>query len=498
MNFLSDMLRNIFNTIRKIKPIVIVEIGNDWLKIVEGKVRANGASITKASFIKLSQIKDSIPDKISEVFKGMKLDKQAVITYLPRHLVTVRILEPPSIDPKEISDIINLQIGKQTPYSKEEIVYSYKTIGREKEGYTKIMLVIAKRNLIDNRIDALSKASIEAREVALSSEGVYHWFNIFYLQKLKLQDSQAVILVDIDSNFSDFLVMHKGNFRFSKNILIGANQLIEEKDTYINKFIDELKHSINAFYEESRAIKAIKLFLSGAARNIKDLEIILSQQLDLPCEIIDASNDVKVATNTAILNDDTKFISLSSIFGILLKYQKLEFSLLPNEKRIQKLMENKRKNLTMMGILFSAIMMTLSALILINIYNKNVYIAQIKQKIALIKTDSDEIDKMRLSVSLIRDRLDAGGDSINLLNEIYRTIPGEIYLTDISIERRKQVILKGRASVMSDIFKFVTTLEKSPYFENVKNTSATAKKEDNNEYTDFEITASYEKSNNHQ
>jgi len=498
MSLFSDTLRKILNTIRKIKPVVIIEIGNDWLKIAEGKVCANGASITNASFIKLSQIKGSISDKISEVFRGMKFDKQAVITYLPRHLVTVRILEPPSIDPKEISDIINLQIGKQTPYSKEEIVYSYKTIAREKEGYTKIMLVIAKRNLIDERMDALSKASIEAREVALSSEGVYHWFNNFYLQNLKLQDSQSVILVDIDSNFSDFLVMQKGNFRFSKNILIGANQLIEEKDAYIDKFIDELKRSISAFYEENRAIKAIKLFLSGAARNIKDLEIILSPQLDLPCEIIDASNDVKAVNNTALLNDGTKFISLSPICGILLKYQKLEFSLLPNEKRIQKLMENKRKSLTMMGILFSAIMLALSALILINIYNKNVYIAQIKQKITLIKNDSDEIDKMRLSVNLLQNRLDARGDSINLLNEIHKTIPREIYLTDISIERGKQVILKGRALAMSDVFKFVTVLEKSPYFKDVKNTYATTKKEDNNEYTDFEITASYEKPNNNQ
>ncbi|MDP2905900.1 MAG: pilus assembly protein PilM [Candidatus Omnitrophota bacterium] len=478
--------------LNKNKPVVVVEIGNDWLKIAEGKVCAGAVSITKAVFFKISQINDSIFDKISKVFREMKFDKQCVIVCLPRQLVTVRTLELPSIDPVEISEIINLQIGKQTPYSKDEIVYSYKIIGRRKEGYTSVMLVIATRNLIDARMEVLSKASIEIEEVALSSEGVYRWFNSFYLQKLKLQDSEAVILVDIDSNYSDFIITHKGDPVSSKNILIGANHLIEEKDNYINKFTDELKHSINAFYEEKGAVKAVKMFLSGAAKNIKDLDVILSAQLDMPCEVIDAVKDAKMETNTAFLNEDNKYISFSPIFGILLSRRKLVFSLLPNEKRIQKMMDAKRRNLTMMGILSSAIIMALSALMLVNIYHKNVYMTGIKQRVALIKNDSDETDRMRLTVNLLRDRLDARGDSINLLNEAYKLIPKEVYLTGIDIERRKQVILKGRAQAMSDIFKFVTALEKSPYFESVKNTYATTKKEDDNEFVDFEIIAAYE------
>jgi Tfp pilus assembly protein PilN len=424
----------------------------------------------------------------------MKLDRRNVVMYLSRNLVTVRILELPSTSPKEIGDMISLQIGKQTPYSKEEIVSSYKIIGSDKEGYTKVILVIARRNLIDERMEALLKSSIEAKEVTLSSEGVYSWFNVFYASKLNLGNSEAVILVDIDSNYSDFLVIHKKNLRFSKNILIGTNHLLEEKNTSLNEFIEGLKHSKEAFCEENRAFKVVKLFLSGAAKNIKDLDVALSAQLDLPCEILDIVKDAQYQAPGEVFFRESglKFISLSPIFGILLKYNQLEFNLLPGEKRIHKLMEEKRKNLTIMGILFSAIMMMLSLLILIHIYNKNIYAAQLRQKSALIKSDSDEIEKMRLSVNLIQGLLDARGDSLNLLKEIYKIIPKEIYLTNIDIERRKQIVLRGCAQAMSDVFKFVTLLEKSPYFENVKNTYATAKKENNTERTDFEITFAYE------
>jgi Tfp pilus assembly PilM family ATPase len=167
MGIKSLLLRHLFN-----KPIIIIEIGNDWLKILECNPLSQADSITKTSFMKLSQIKESVSGAISKVFRDLKLNKNTVILCIPRHLATVRILELPSIDPKEIADMIDLQIGKQTPYAKEEIVFSHRIIDAEREGYTKAMLVIAKHSLIKERLVTLEKVGIDARRVCLSSEGV--------------------------------------------------------------------------------------------------------------------------------------------------------------------------------------------------------------------------------------------------------------------------------------------------------------------------------------
>jgi len=87
--------------------------------------------------------------------------------------------------------------------------------------------------------------------------------------------------------------------------------------------------------------------------------------------------------------------------------------------------------------------------------------------------------------------LDASGDVLNLLNEVYKTIPKEVYLTSVDVENKGQIDLKGHAVAISDVFKFVTALSTSPFLEKVKNTYATIKEENNNEYADFEITAEY-------
>lgn len=466
------------------RPIVVIEIGNDWLKIIDCNPSSSTNLITKASFVKLSQIKESVSDAISEIFRNLRLNRNNVFVCIPRHLVTVRILDLPSTDTKEIADMIELQIGKQTPYAKEEIIFSHKIIDTEREGYTKAMLVIARHSLIKERLAALEKLGIDARRTALSSEAVYNWFSAVELPRIQT-DSGAVIIVDIDSNYSDFIVAHKGKFSFTKNVLIGANNLIDERGRYEEKFIEELSRSMDLYYEEAKGLKASKLILAGASKNIADLANILSARLDIPCQILDAAKNIRAA-------EDNKFISLTPLIGIAMKYGALQFDLTPKETRIKRLVEEKKKYLTVTGILSTAILTMLTFLLFIHIYNKNMYKAQLEDKLAKIKDGAQGIEEMRRLINLAQERLDANGDCLNMLGALYELIPKEIHITAVDIERKKQLTIKGRASVMSDVFKFVGALEGSPYFKNVKNTYATTKKEDDNDYTDFEIICIYE------
>jgi len=468
----------------KNKNVVIVEIGNDWLKIVEGRVSRSGIQVTRSTFKKMAQIKEQVSEGIVKVWEEMKFSKSNVISYVSRQLITVRVLELPSTNLAEISQMINLQIGKQTPYSKEEIVYAYQVIDSFKEGYTKVMLAIAKRNIINERMDILKKAGIHPQKMAFSSEGIYHWFKAFHLGHLKNDSAQSVIVIDIDSNYSDFLLIHQGKMAFTKNILIGANHLSEGHGDYREKFIDELVHSKEICQEEWRGIAPSKAFLSGAIKDVSALTAQLSARLDVPCEIIDGGKDADVK------NADP--ISVSAVFGFMIKQQEVTFNLIPGEMRIQRLMEGKRKDLTVVGVLLGAIIMMLSLLVFIHVDQKNSYLAQIKDKLAAIKGDSDEVDKLRTYVNLARERMDAGGDCLNILNEIYEVLPPKIYLTSISIERKGQIVFRGRSMAMSEVFKFVNTLEGVPDLKNVQNTYATSNKENDSDYdTDFEITAVY-------
>ncbi|MCK5178636.1 MAG: pilus assembly protein PilM [Candidatus Omnitrophica bacterium] len=475
------------------KTSTVVEIGNDWLKILEYSPSHRGGCVTRASFVKLVQIKEPVTEALVKAFKSLKLSKENVIACIPRHLVTVRILEFPSVKPKEINDMVTLQVGKQTPYSREEIIFAYRSIHTQRGGYTKVMLVIARRNIVNARVEVLQKAGIEVEKVAVSSEGVYNWFSVAYASELK-GNAEGTVLLDVDSNYSDFMVMHQGQFYYTRNILVGANHLIEEEDKWRDKFVEEVSHSMELYHNEERNIKLGRIFISGAAKNINNLSGALSEQLNLPVTVAEALNNIKIRGNVrAFRDDDCVFVSPSPLLGMAIKSEDLQMDLTSNELRIQKEMEQKRKQITLMGILAASVVLILSLLLLVRVYFRNTYLAQTKKEISKIEKVASYVENMRRHIYLVEGRLDAKRRSINVLHEVHKLTPKEIYFTNINIEEGKQSILQGRAKEMSNVFSFVTILENSPYFENVKTTYATTKKDRNEEYTKFEIICMYEK-----
>lgn len=470
------------------KPVVVVEIGNDWLKVVENAPVA-GRVISKINFTKLAKIDAAVSSELSKIFKELNLSKRAVITYVPRHLVTVRILELPSTDPKEINDMVNLQVSKQTPYSKEEIFSAHKILGSDREGYTRVMLAIARRNIVSERVATLQSAGIDIEKVAVSTEGVYNWFSVAYMSEMNSDASFADIILDVDSNYSDFIIVRKKELVFTRSILIGANQLLEEFDSWQGKFIEEIKHSLELYQNEEKGVKANRIFLSGAGNNIKDLAGLLNASLEIAVEAAMPVKNIRLRDDINALQDPNfNRISISALLGIAIKHKEIALDLTPPELRIQMNMAEKSRQLLITGILFTSIIMVSSLFILTSIYSKNSYLSELKDRIAKIENDANDVDKMQKRINMVEERLDAKAASINLLNEIYKLTPKEIYLNSINIEEKNKTILRGRAAVMSDVFKYVTTLENSDLFDSVNATYTSTKKENNVEYAEFEIT----------
>ncbi|MCX7661287.1 MAG: hypothetical protein N2Z79_01215, partial [Candidatus Omnitrophica bacterium] len=89
----------------------------------------------------------SLPDEdIFKIIDNFLLETQAkkpyIIGVIPSYLVITKNIEIPSIDPKEIREIVNLQAARHTPYSHEEIAVDFINLGSFKRNYTQIILLI--------------------------------------------------------------------------------------------------------------------------------------------------------------------------------------------------------------------------------------------------------------------------------------------------------------------------------------------------------------------
>jgi Fimbrial assembly protein (PilN) len=105
----------------------------------------------------------------------------------------------------------------------------------------------------------------------------------------------------------------------------------------------------------------------------------------------------------------------------------------------------------------------------------------------LIEADVGELIGQSKKIEFIKAFIYTRKLPLALLYELQRIVPKEIAVNFISIDELNNVILRGQGVQLSDVFKFVTTLEGSIYFDGVSTKYTRTKKVKDRELTDFEI-----------
>jgi Tfp pilus assembly protein PilN len=82
--------------------------------------------------------------------------------------------------------------------------------------------------------------------------------------------------------------------------------------------------------------------------------------------------------------------------------------------------------------------------------------------------------------------------AINYLWEISNLLPPEIVITSITFQNEDMLDLKGRTAEMSDVFKFITTLENSTFFKDIQTRYTSRKKLKGVDVNEFELTCPIE------
>lgn len=466
-------------------PLLIVEIGNDWIKLAE--IDGSRHGVKKAHSVKLADLHPGVPKALAMILKTHRFSVQKVILCIPRHLVTIRILELPTVDSQEIRDMVNLQIGKQTPYLKEEILWAYKVLPSEGSGTSKVSLVIARRAIVQERLSILESAGIRVQSIFLSTEGVFQWFS---RSSIKFSKEENIGVIDIDSNYADFLVVRKGTWYFSRSILLGANSLFENKNPENQqKFIQEIAHSCDLYTGEAEQSKVSRFLITGATENTHELTLQLQKTLNRPVEIIPAKETkdfFSKAAAGAVLN--LPIVSWTAFLGYATTSPKLFLELAPPEMCLERAVHKLRSQLSHIAFMSVGLIVVFAVMMLINFQYKKSYEMKLNTEISKISDPASELERKREWIKVIEDRLDAKKTAVSILTQLFRKIPLEIYLTGLTFESNEKVTFKGKGKSMGDVLNFNGLLGKAGIFEKVPPPVYASKRIENNKETvEFEM-----------
>jgi Tfp pilus assembly PilM family ATPase len=446
-------------------PRLLVEVGADWLKIAEAD-SGRGAALKRLQLIRLAA-EDSPVQALTKVFTQWKTPHPRVVACLPRQAVTVRMVNLPSTNPAEIADMVELQAGKHTPYSADEIASHYRIVGSGRQGFTRILLAIVQRPVLRQRFAWLEEAGAFVERMTVSTEGILSWQNA-----CGVGGPGAFALLDVDAECSDFLVFANGGLAYSRSILIGGAQLLAEFAQCKDRFAREIRQSLDTCLGEQPGLSIGKLLITGAGLHVPELVTHLGPQLGLQPECVDALQAVKRLPTTPSLRDPAyQSLSMTALAGIALAPARLELNLVPDSVLMRRRLLQRARSLTALAMLLMTLFFCGAFYAITRLALQSARLERLRAVSAAEQLQAGEVERMREIVRLVRARRDATWSPANLLLHVQKARPEHVYVSD-SIELNteqpeQQLVVAGLADTIKDVRAFVQGLEQQPVFKDV-------------------------------
>jgi Tfp pilus assembly protein PilN len=128
----------------------------------------------------------------------------------------------------------------------------------------------------------------------------------------------------------------------------------------------------------------------------------------------------------------------------------------------------------------------------IKVYFKRAELSALLKRYQPVKEEAKSLEQIYTKLQVTKGYLATRGTSIDCLSQLYRSLPPEIRISEIKYEDATKFGVKGTSTAMPSVFTFVSNLEKSDRFKNVKTRYVTSRKEKDVEFADFEIAATIE------
>jgi Tfp pilus assembly PilM family ATPase/Tfp pilus assembly protein PilN len=457
------------------------------IKLAQGK--SSGVIEKVARISAADPSTDSLGQSLKTLLNGFDR-KASVICTIPVSASTSKTIEVPSSDPQEIKSIINLQINRHTPYSREEVLVNYVNLGPGTPNHTRVLLVIVHRNVVKDRLMILEKAGLSPDKILFVPEGAGR----LYSKGLNLKkDAQPLGLIDVSLNAVNFMVVSRGSAIFCRSIPIGMQQLATDSEA-MAKLLEEINKSIAAYSSEDSDTPISSYVTTTDHEIVRNILPALQDGLKANVIVSPYTSFVKASAVKPKLQKDFADDSFLDVIAPVATVTKCEVNLMPDEMIAKKTVESQSKEAikTVIGVLL--ILILIGAAIVSNIYFKEDFLNQTLR--AKYKSQKEEVEKLqeRLNkVKIVKKYLQSRMVSLEIIKELYRVTPTKIYLNSISFDEDGNLAIVGLSpstvgfsDSMAQVNSYEKALEGSPMFQDVKTTTST-KKDNGKDIVGFEI-----------
>jgi type IV pilus assembly protein PilM len=227
--------------------LIGLDIGSSSVKAVEistktrdkgfelrsfGKAPIASEAIVQGAFLNSSAIVDAIREAIDDGHVSSK-DVAAAVS---GHSVIVKRVNLPQMSREELEDQIQWEAEQYIPFDVNEVNLDFQILdSKEEEGQMDVLLVAAKRDLIDDYVQVINEAGLNPVAIDVAGFAVQNAYEVNYEQ----EPDAVVALVNIGAQVVNINVLRNGIPAFTRDIMTGGAQYTEEIQKALSVSFDE-------------------------------------------------------------------------------------------------------------------------------------------------------------------------------------------------------------------------------------------------------------------
>ncbi len=243
-----------------------------------------------------------VGDALKELWSRAGLKERNVLLGVFNQGVLVRNITIPKVPSDKLRNVIMFQAEEYLPIPLDSVVLDYLVIGEttgsdEAQTELEILLVAARRDMLDNYLEALSIANLEPVDIDVSS------MTMIRLLPQKAMD-MTLALVNVANGLNSLLISAQGKPRLARLGMINIKNLAnsfkcslgeifsshvlkrpESKDqlkSWANNLAGEIRSSITYYQDQPGSSPVEGALLSGRGALFRGLAEHLEEYLDLP------------------------------------------------------------------------------------------------------------------------------------------------------------------------------------------------------------------------
>lgn len=306
-----------------------------------------------------------VADILGELLKNSGMRDRKAIIAITGQKVIVREIVLPLMEDKELMAGVMWEAPKYVPYDLDESIIDAEKVDEfiEKDGnkMMRILLVAAPKSMIQPYMEVLKKTRIIPKIVDVVSSANIRAFENDLFDKKGEEEKEGIIIniiLSIGASSTILSLIEKSNLKFTRNILVGGNDITkaiakslnisfdeaeklkretkivlgpdaekeEKKESekilikILNQITKEVRKSLSYYKTQSQKVKYNKMILSGGCANINNIKDLLSEQFEIPVIFGNPLNEIKIDERVFDIERIKKLKnSLATVFGLAMR-----------------------------------------------------------------------------------------------------------------------------------------------------------------------------------